>query len=265
MTYSKQDLKYAAEFREKIHREALAIVRKTNPNAEKVVDRHAVEEYFQKNWEYPGKWYSVVSIPYGYKSRRALIDKIVADTLAEKPPEREEADTKNRRDPALHQTNRPAAKPEEDDPFYSLIDEYPDIVVEYRLVKGAAHGGYEAHREALKTAYGALGDWEGDPDRAAGKPVPATDLFSAAYQDGKLGYRKAFLYPPHENGYTGKDFARVNAALFPNGTNELEVYEWDADWSDYFDEGKEWWGTLCLTVFDKTLERFTVIFASSTD
>ena len=29
--YSEQDLKYAAEFREEIHREALAIVRKTRP------------------------------------------------------------------------------------------------------------------------------------------------------------------------------------------------------------------------------------------
>ena len=43
------------------------------------------------------------------------------------------------------------------------------------------------------------------------------------------------------------------------------MYEWTTDWSDYFDEGREWWGTLCLTVYDKTLGRFAVILASATD
>lgn len=57
----------------------------------------------------------------------------------------------------------------------------------------------------------------------------------------------------------------MNAALFPNGTDQLEVYEWTTDWSDYFDEGHEWWGTLCLTVYDKSLDRFVVIMASATD
>jgi len=80
-----------------------------------------------------------------------------------------------------------------------------------------------------------------------------------------LNYRKAFLYPPHENSYTGKDFVRVNSVLFPNGTDELEVYRWTTDWSEYFDAGREWWGTLCLTVYEKNLNRFVVIMASATD
>ena len=57
----------------------------------------------------------------------------------------------------------------------------------------------------------------------------------------------------------------MNATLFPNGTDKLEVYEWTTDWSDYFDEGHEWWGALCLTVYDQTLERFVIIMASATD
>ena len=80
--YSEQDLKYAAEFREQIHREALAIVRKTRPDLTDVVDRHPVEEYFQETLEYPGKLYTVVAVPYGYKSRKALVDAIVKDTLS---------------------------------------------------------------------------------------------------------------------------------------------------------------------------------------
>lgn len=84
--YSEQDLRYAAELREEIHREALAIVRKTRPTVTEVVDRHPVEDYFQEHWDYPGKWYTIVAIPYGYKSRKAFVDAIVRDTLAGKAP-----------------------------------------------------------------------------------------------------------------------------------------------------------------------------------
>ena len=58
---------------------------------------------------------------------------------------------------------------------------------------------------------------------------------------------------------------QVNALLFPAGADDLEVYRWTTDWSNLFDDGREWWGTLCLTVYDWTLERFTVIMASATD
>ena len=57
----------------------------------------------------------------------------------------------------------------------------------------------------------------------------------------------------------------MNAALFPNGIDGLEVFGWTTDWSDYFDEGHEWWGSLCLTVYDQTLGRFVIIMAAATD
>ena len=260
--YSEQDLKYAAEFREEIHREALAIVRKTRPNVTEVIDRHPVEDYFQEHWDYPGMWYTMVSIPYGYGSRKALIDTIVSDTLSGKAPEKAvsgEQTTANQLEPKK-------APKQEDDPFYALIAEYPDLAVDYRIVKLERYCGYESHRDALKTAHAELdGDWIGDPAKAVGKRIDPAELFSSRYRDGTLNYRKAFLYPPHPNGYSGIDFVRVNDALFPNGTEALEVYEWTTDWSDYFDEGHEWWGTLCLTVYDKSLDRFVVIMASATD
>ncbi len=265
--YSEQDLQYAAEFREDIHKEALAIVRKTRPDAKEVLDRHPAEDYFQENWEYPGKWYTVVAIPYGYKSRKELVESIVRETLSGKAPKIERTDTRIAQDAAGQKD--PSGRLEEnrdDDPFYRLIAEYPGLAVDYRIVKGEGYRGHESHRKALKTAYGSLrGEWKGDPGRAAGKSVDAVEMFSSDYREGKLNYRKAFLYPPHPNNYSGKDFARVNAALFPNGTEGLEVYEWDTEWSDYFDDGREWWGTLCLTVYDRTLDRFVVILASATD
>ena len=269
--YSEQDLKYAEEFREEIHKEALAIVRKTRPNITEVADRHPVEDYFQENWEYPGKWYTIVAIPYGYKSRKALVDQIVRDTLSGKAPEKERSYTQELRsmvksEPGRKRLSNQLDSKQDDDPFYSLIAEYPDLVVDYGIVKGERYCGYESHRKALKTAFCRLdGEWDGDPDQAVGKSVATEEVFSSNYQDKKLNYRKAFLYPPHKNGYTGKDFVRVNATLFPNGTDGLEVFEWTTDWSDYFDEGHEWWGALCLTVYDQTLERFVIIMASATD
>ena len=284
--YSEQDLNYAAQFREEIHREALAIVRKTRPNATRVIDRHPVEDYFQENWEYPGKWYTVVAIPSGYKSRQALVDTIVRDTLSGRAPDKEqpyanpldatpdgyeerfavETDQKSRSFHAGGVEAEPAKAPQGEDPFYRLIAAYPELVVDYGIVEHERYDGYASHRRALTVAYSKLGEeWDGNPEKAMGKRIAAAEMFSSEYPPGKLNYRKAFLYPPHENGYTGKDFVRVNAALFPNGTDGLEVYEWTTDWSDYFDEGHEWWGTLCLTVYDNTLDRFVVIMASATD
>ena len=351
--YSEQDLKYASEFREGVHREALAIVRKTRPDATEVVDRHPVEDYFQEYWDYPGRWYTVVGIPNGY-DRRSFIDSIVRETLSADAPEAAlepgrhrlsnqldsrpdgyeerfvvDVDRQSRcfravgvdgegrhilehceeyslgsatgsaeayyvlTDPEYRRCarqalingnlngadyDRLAAEPKKtqkqtEDPFYCLIAEYPDCAVDYCIVKqDGRYLGCESHRTALKTAWQTIfavdedgHAWRGDPILAAGKRIAADRLFSSDYKDGELNYRKAFLYPPHGNGCTGKDFVRVNAALFPNGTDGLEAYRWTTDWLEYFDAGREWWGTLCLTVYDKSLNRFVVIMASATD
>ena len=367
-TYSEEDLKYASEFREEIHREALAIVRKTRPHITEVVDRHPAEDYFQEHWDYPGKWYTMVSIPYGYGSRKAFVDAIVRDTLSGQVPEKEQTYTQELRDMAKTEpgrrrltkqldakpdgyeelfvvevdrknrsfravgtdsegryilehfeeyslgsatgstsayyvltdleygryarlallngqlkeadydrlTARPEKAPkQEDDPFSLLLAAYPDLAVDYCIVPGDPYSrleGAEAHRRALSQACrklfapdGEEEGWQYDLRRAKGTRMETQALFSSRYPKTGVNYRKAFLYPPHENSYTGEDFVRVNAALFPNGTDGLEVYEWTTDWSDYFDEGHEWWGALCLTVYDKSLSRFAVILASATD
>ena len=159
-----------------------------------------------------------------------------------------------------------------DDDFYRLIAEYPDCVVDYCIVRDdPSFKGYTAHWRALVFACNKLftdGDevvWHYDLGKADGREIAVEALFAPADMDGKLNYRKAFLRPPYENNYTDSDFDRVNAALFPNGTRELEVYEWTSNWSEYFDEGNEWWGSLCLTVYDRSLGRFVVILASATD
>ena len=261
--YSEQDLKYAAEFREELHREALSIVRKTRPNADKVIDRHPVEDYFQQSWEYPGQWYTVVAIPHGYSSRKAFVDSLVRDTLSESVAESDSSAPQKEPDSAQISPTPTVIK---DDPFYLLLADYPDLAVEYCIVNNENYCGYESHRKALSSAFREFGKGrKGNPAKAEGKIITVAEMLSSQYQSDKLNYRKAFLYPPHKTNCDGKDFARVNSALFPNGTDKLEVYEWDTNWSDYFDDGHEWWGALCLTVYDKTLDRFVVITASATD
>ena len=163
----------------------------------------------------------------------------------------------------------PRKKPSPDDPFFDVIAAYPDSVLDYAIVGDVPYRGSGAsHRAALARACDLCmkkDGWTYDAEKARGNPIPAQELFTSHYPKDKLNYRKAFLYPPHESGYTGADFVRVNAALFPKGTDELEVYEWTTDWSDYFDEGHEWWGALCLTIYDKRCRRFVAIFASATD
>jgi len=170
--------------------------------------------------------------------------------------------------PALSGPGRTA----DGDPLRTIADGYPDRAVEFCLVENAPFAeGCDAHRRALARACRALffdGEeprWRYDCDDAEGERVAADVLFAVPKDRRGENYRGAFLYPPHGGAYSDQDFDRVNAVLFPHGTDRLEVYEWTTDWSEYFDEGREWWGALCYTVYDRSLDRFIVIMASATD
>lgn len=157
-----------------------------------------------------------------------------------------------------------------DDPAYAVIKEYPDIVIDYCIVKDdLSYNGYNSHWSALAYACRKLffdeeDEWHYNVGKADAKNVDVGALF-AQINKNDFNYRYAFLHPPCETHYTNADFDRVNNALFPNGKEPLEVYEWTTDWSEYFDDGHEWWGTLCYTVYDKSLDRYVIILASATD
>ncbi|MDO4492182.1 MAG: hypothetical protein Q4B85_14065, partial [Lachnospiraceae bacterium] len=57
-------------------------------------------------------------------------------------------------------------------------------------------------------------------------------------------------------------YNRFNSILFPN---DIEVFRWNDDFSDYFDAGKEWWGTGLWSAYDEITKEITVIGASLTD
>ena len=122
---------------------------------------------------------------------------------------------------------------------------------------------------AAESLFDSCGE-DGEPCRydaglAKAVKTDVSELFAQARPDGPMNYRKAMLYPPHGCSAGDLGFDRINRALFPKGTGGLEVCGWSTDWSDWFDDGREWWGTLCLTVYDKNLDRFVVIAASATD
>ena len=78
-------------------------------------------------------------------------------------------------------------------------------------------------------------------------------------------YWYAVMEPVHGRRNKPEDFKKVNEVLFPNGTDELDIYEWTTDWSDFFDAGHEWYGACCWSVYDKTLNRYVVMLVSATD
>ena len=78
-------------------------------------------------------------------------------------------------------------------------------------------------------------------------------------------YWYALMEPVHGRRNRPEDFKKVNEALFPNGADRLDIYEWTTDWSDFFDAGHEWYGACCWTVYDGSMDRYAVMIVSATD
>ena len=130
--------------------------------------------------------------------------------------------------------------------------------------------------------------------QAVATPLGAQAVLPAAYF--RPGYRvgvsraagdvswfewlaQAFDNPPYA---LRVDDPEVHARLFPKfcactglmpGEN-IEVLDWVGDperepgrstWSNYFDDGKEWWGIWCLTVWNPRHRTLAAIAASQTD
>lgn len=74
----------------------------------------------------------------------------------------------------------------------------------------------------------------------------------------------AFLRPPYGLDAWGEDFEALCRTLFPR-PDALEIFSWNDAWSNYFDDGNEWWGTACWSVYDRAADIFVVIGASLTD
>lgn len=173
------------------------------------------------------------------------------------------------------------------DPFYELIEKYHRCIIDYCLIqRDTISEGIHSHKNALLFAMEKMSERiresEDDPfswsiilENLRGTKissssflyVPKTrdEIFKNEEKGVSVPYWYAFLRTPHPNGYTVDDFIKVNEVLFPEGTTDLEIYEWTTDWSDYFNDGHEWWGASCWSVYDRLLNRYIVILASTTD
>ena len=87
---------------------------------------------------------------------------------------------------------------------------------------------------------------------------------------GKIGFVYAFLDPPHsfmcgktifEKGNFFLDFCRL---LFTD-ILQIEVCKWSTNSSNYFDEGKDWWGSFFWMVYNPCRDRYIGILAATTD
>lgn len=168
-----------------------------------------------------------------------------------------------------------------------LADKYERVEIDYVLLSvEEPYDGEETHKKAIPKAldifrrrYGAEEGFTVLADRMRAERcdietllMPPGDEYDRSRKQVErsfsapkpLPYWYAFLEPPHGTPYRSEDFTEFQKVLFPN-REALEAYRWNDDFSDYFDAGKEWWGTGLWTIYDKIEGLMIVIGASLTD
>lgn len=172
---------------------------------------------------------------------------------------------------------------------YDLLKrEYDEVCLDYVIFSAENEiAGIETHRKAVINAFDILNKRFADydleinimTDKMTAEKISINDLLrlpeDSCYDSRRkrnrsynmpvpMTYWFAFLEPPHGTPYLKDDFIRLNSALFPD-REDVEVFRWNDDFSNYFDAGKEWWGTGLWTAFDLKNKVITVIGASLTD
>ena len=162
-----------------------------------------------------------------------------------------------------------------DDIFYKEYKKYDECVLDYCIIKMNIEYNHEkSHKKAVIFA---MSRWKDKYDmditfdikKMNFKRIDANLFFELLSNETKKydtkPYCELFINPPYGTSYSVKDFKYINNLLFPNGYDNLEIYEWSTNWSNYFDEGLEWWGARCVSIYDYTMNRFIIIGASASD
>jgi len=113
-----------------------------------------------------------------------------------------------------------------------------------------------------------------EPDLAAARPQPLIleAVRELAREDGALC--RAFRDPPYGTQLQVADFREWLQALRLYPDESLQVFDWVGDgdaephrsnWSSYFDDGKEWWGIWCITLYNPRRRTLSALAASATD
>lgn len=102
------------------------------------------------------------------------------------------------------------------------------------------------------------------------KEVPEKAVAMTEEDLKKEAFAYAFFQPPYsfmitksnfEKGIFFLDFCRL---LFTD-ILQIEVCKWSTNSSNYFDEGKDWWGSFFWMVYNPCRDRYIGILAATTD
>lgn len=94
------------------------------------------------------------------------------------------------------------------------------------------------------------------------------NIYGPAWKfDGK-GFCYAFSAPPYGTNPKKETYRIYHffvTHFLNNFKDDLEIYEWSDDWSNYFNLAKEWRGCFFWTVHNKSKNLLIVIAGSTTD
>lgn len=86
------------------------------------------------------------------------------------------------------------------------------------------------------------------------------------------GFAQAFTTPPYNLVRKNtsplelnKLFLSIIVQLFDIFNEKAVIFQWSDDWSNYFDAGKEWWGSFLWTVHNTSQNYMVGVAASTTD
>lgn len=170
-----------------------------------------------------------------------------------------------------------------DDIFYEYIKKYDKLLLDYVLL--SAENGEISHKKAVINAISVINSRERigncyykkspefyvDENKMICRKCSNENFFEitpekSGYYDDEISYCDAFLYRIPYRIYSGKEFEKINYVLFPECyRKDLEIYQWNNDFSDYFNDGKECFGAAMWSIYDKNMCRFVIIGASVID
>lgn len=112
------------------------------------------------------------------------------------------------------------------------------------------------------------------PNFAQARPQPLTAeaIRELCNEEGLLC--RSFRGPPYGTQLQPTDFREWLQILRLYPEEGMQVFDWVGDgytephrsnWSCYFDEGKEWWGIWCLTLYNPRRRTLSALAASATD
>jgi hypothetical protein len=126
-----------------------------------------------------------------------------------------------------------------------------------------------------------------DPRALRGRRIAASEFFGSGYAGGalvqdvdehysvlgeSLDFTRGFCVPPyglHIHEHCSQNdlvelFRSVIRKVLSSPDETSEIWAWSTDWSEYFEAGREWWGTACWTL-DVGDGSIVAVLASTTD